>query len=70
MFDALLKPKEVDCIFRWPFGKALAMFKQGRLSGLVLPDGKTIRFREQDILGMIHPEAAVRIAKELHEKEQ
>ncbi len=68
MLDTLLKPREVDCIFRWPFGRTQAMCKQGRMPFIVLPDGKTIRIREQDILGMIHPEAAVRIAEELHGK--
>jgi len=60
----LLKPKQVDCIFNWPFGKAQQMFKQGTLPGVVLPDN-SLRFEEKRILSIIHPKTAVEIKKKL-----
>lgn len=53
----LLKPKQVDLIFHWPFGKSRALAKQRRLPCIWLPDG-SLRFEERAILNLIHPKAA------------
>ena len=44
----LLKPKQIDRILQWPFGKTLRLAKQGKIPNIVLPDGQ-IRFASKDI---------------------
>lgn len=44
----LLKPKQVDCILQWPFGKTARLAKQGKIPHILLPDGQ-IRFASKDI---------------------
>lgn len=44
----LLKPNEVDLLFRYPSGRALRLAKRGLLPHIQLPDGE-IRFDEKQI---------------------
>lgn len=44
----LLKPKQVDRILQWPFGKTARLAKQGIIPHILLPDGQ-IRFSSKDI---------------------
>ncbi len=44
----LLKPKQIDRILQWPFGKTLRLAKQGKIPHIILPDGQ-IRFDSKDI---------------------
>ena len=44
----LLKPKQVDCILQWPFGKTARLARQGKIPHIILPDGQ-IRFASKDI---------------------
>ena len=44
----LLKPKQVDRILQWPFGKTTRLAKQGKFPHILLPDGQ-IRFAPKDI---------------------
>ena len=48
----LLKPKQVDCILQWPFGKTTRLAKQGKIPHILLPDGQ-IRFTSKDIDGLL-----------------
>lgn len=50
----LLKPAEVDLLFRYPAGRALKLARAGRIPHIVLPDGE-IRFEESAILRLLHP---------------
>jgi len=44
----LLKPREVDLLFRYPAGRALRLAKSGYIPCIFLPDGE-VRFDERDI---------------------
>jgi hypothetical protein len=44
----LLKPSEVDLLFRYPAGRSLKLAKAGRIPHIVLPDGE-VRFDEAEI---------------------
>lgn len=44
----LLKPSEVDRIFRYPRGRALRLIKAGKIAHIVLPDGE-IRILQTEI---------------------
>ena len=44
----LLKPRQLDCIFQWPFGKARRLALEGKLPYVTLPDG-ALRFDRADI---------------------
>jgi hypothetical protein len=57
----LLKPTQVDLIFKMAPGWTRQMCRQGRIPFIVLPDGKTIRIREDYILQIIHPEAVDKV---------
>jgi hypothetical protein len=48
MEKRLLKPREVDLIFRYPSGRTLRLAKVGRIPCIRLPDGE-IRFEESEI---------------------
>ena len=48
----LLKPGEVDLLFRYPSGRALRLAKSKRIPHIVLPDGD-IRFDEAEIKAII-----------------
>lgn len=50
----LLKPSEVDLLFRYPPGRSLRLAKAGRIPHIVLPDGE-IRFDESLIATIINP---------------
>jgi hypothetical protein len=50
----LLKPSEVDLLFRYPAGRALKLAKVGRIPHIVLPDGE-IRFDEAEIRRLLNP---------------
>lgn len=50
----LLKPTEVDLLFRYPTGRALKLAKAGRIPHIVLPDGE-IRFHEAEIRAVVRP---------------
>jgi len=59
----LLKPSQVDLIFKWTPGRTRQMCRQGRIPFIVLPDGKTIRIREDYILQIIHPQAVDKVVE-------
>jgi hypothetical protein len=44
----LLKPREVDLLFRYPAGRSLRLAKAGLMPCIQLPDGE-VRFDEADI---------------------
>ena len=44
----LLKPKEVDLLLRYPFGRALRLAKAKKIPHIKLPDGE-IRFDKAEI---------------------
>jgi len=44
----LLKPREVDLLFRYPAGRTLRLAKAGKIPFVRLPDGE-LRFDEQEI---------------------
>lgn len=48
----LLKPSEVDLLFRYPAGRSLKLAKAGRIPHVVLPDGE-IRFDEAEIQRLV-----------------
>jgi hypothetical protein len=48
----LLKPSEVDLLFRYPAGRSLKLAKAGQIPHIVLPDGE-IRFDEAEIQRLI-----------------
>ena len=50
----LLKPREVDLLFRYPAGRSLRLAKAGRMPCVRLPDGE-IRFNERDIDKILKP---------------
>lgn len=52
----LLKPREVDLLFRYPAGRSLRLAKAGLLSYISLPDGE-IRFSEVEIQRLLKPPA-------------
>jgi len=45
---ALLKPQEVDLLFRYPAGRSSRLAKAGHIPYIILPDGE-IRFNEAEI---------------------
>lgn len=46
--DALLTPREVDQLLRYPQGRAVKLAHTGKLPAVFLPDGE-IRFSPRDI---------------------
>jgi hypothetical protein len=58
----LLKPSEVDLLFRYPAGWSLKLAKAGRIPHIVLPDGE-IRFVEAEILKLLRPASDQRDGK-------
>lgn len=48
MRNELIKPKDVDLIMQWPFGKSSRLARQGRMPHIVLPDGQ-IRFDPAEV---------------------
>jgi hypothetical protein len=46
----LLTGYELDRFFKWKAGKAERLAKNHLLPHYILPDGKTIRFSEQEVL--------------------
>jgi hypothetical protein len=44
----LLKPAEVDLLFRYPTGRSIKLAKAGKIPHIVLPDGE-IRFDQAEI---------------------
>jgi len=48
----LLKPREVDLLFRYPAGRTLRLAKAGKISFVRLPDGE-LRFDEQVIKAIL-----------------
>lgn len=44
----LLKPQEVDLLFRYPFGRALRLAKAKQIPHIKLPDG-AVRFDRDEI---------------------
>jgi len=48
----LLKPKEVDLLLRYPFGKTARLAKAGKIPYIQLPDGQ-IRIREDEIESLL-----------------
>jgi predicted site-specific integrase-resolvase len=50
----LLKPAEVDLLFRYPTGRASRLAKAGKLPYVLLPDGE-IRFIESEIEALLKP---------------
>lgn len=57
MDDALLKPSDVDRLFRYSTGRAARLARRGLLPYLTLPDGE-IRFRQRDIEQIIEGDTA------------
>lgn len=51
----LLKPREVDLLFRYPAGRSLRLAKAGRIPCVQLPDGE-VRFDERDISRILKPQ--------------
>jgi len=49
---ALLKPGEVDLLFRYPNGRSVRLAKKGLLPHVRLPDGE-VRFRESEIQAIL-----------------
>jgi predicted site-specific integrase-resolvase len=50
----LLKPKEVDLMFRYPSGRTKRLAKAGKIPFIKLPDGE-MRFDEQQIKQILNP---------------
>ncbi|MEI7837853.1 MAG: hypothetical protein WCK05_15740 [Planctomycetota bacterium] len=48
MPNDILTPEEVDCLLRYPRGRAVKLAKAGLLPAIILPDGE-IRFDRQAI---------------------
>ena len=48
----LLKPAEVNLLFRYPIGRATKLAKAGLIPHLILPDGE-IRFDEAEIEALL-----------------
>jgi len=48
----LLKPSEVDLLFRYPAGRSLKLAKAGRIPHIILPDGE-VRFDEAEIESLL-----------------
>ncbi len=46
--DALLTPRDVDSLLRYPHGRSLKLARKGKLPSIVLPDGE-VRFRRREI---------------------
>jgi len=49
----LLKPNEVDMLFRYPAGRTLRLAKAGKIPFVKLPDGE-LRFNETIILEILN----------------
>jgi hypothetical protein len=49
----LLKPDEVDFLFRYPTGRALRLAKARKMPHIILPDGE-IRFEEEQIRRLLN----------------
>src|SRR5690242_9264722 len=50
---------EIDSLLKWPKGRAERLARQGRLPHYVLPDGKSIRFKREDIEALIERRPAL-----------
>jgi len=48
MENELLKPNEVDVLFRYPTGRTLRLIRSGKIPAVTLPDGE-LRVRESVI---------------------
>ncbi len=57
MLIELLVPIEVDGLLRYRPGKSERLAKRGDLPHVRLPDG-SIRFRREDIMGLLHTDEA------------
>jgi hypothetical protein len=64
MVNRLLKPNEVDIIFRYPNGRTQRLAKAGKIPFIELPDGE-MRIDERDIESLL----ACKIAAELKESD-
>ena len=56
MNDSLLKPIEVDRVFRYPAGRTMRLIKQGKIPFVRLPDGE-VRIRESFVKSYIEPQS-------------
>jgi hypothetical protein len=56
MTPALLTPREVDLLFRYPTGRSRRLARQGKLPHIILPDGE-IRFVREVIAELLRPPA-------------
>lgn len=52
MPDNLLRPEEVDRLFRWPPGRANRLARRGKLPCLVMPDG-AFRFNQDELQALV-----------------
>ena len=52
----LFRPKQLDLILQWPYGKAARLARQGKIPHIVLPDGQ-IRFNLKTIKRMLGGDA-------------
>lgn len=57
MEKELLKPNEVDLLFRYPLGRTKKLAKQGKIPSVILPDGE-IRFLKSDIDSLMNQSRA------------
>ena len=66
--DCLLKPTDVDALFRWPRGKAARLARDGTLPHVTLPDG-SIRFNTAEVeklVGRYEPQDAHKVEEVSH----
>lgn len=52
MKERLLKPAEIDVLFRYPTGRTIRLARQNKIPFIELPDGE-IRIRESFIQSLI-----------------
>lgn len=52
MDEKLLKPGEIDVLFRYPTGRTMRLVRQGKIPCVTLPDGE-IRISEAYIRSLI-----------------
>ncbi len=46
--DRLLKPGQVDIIFRYPTGRTKRLIKKGKINAITLPDGE-LRIHQSEV---------------------
>ena len=56
MDDRLLKPIEVDILFRYPTGRTMRLVRQGKIPFVRLPDGE-VRIRESFVRDFVESQS-------------